>query len=138
MSDKAIEFIITDYRNDKMVNFKMVRENIKRNDVEEFLNDYLKLVTEYKEKNMKFYGLWDVKITNVLPPTYMKIITDFMPKIRQLGYDVTLGTAIVFKSGTIRSLLNQYISKYNFDAAFIKFVKTSEEGDNFLKSLIVE
>jgi len=138
MSDKAIEFIITDYRNDKMVNFKMVRENIKRNDVEEFLNDYLKLVTEYKEKNMKFYGLWDVKITNVLPPTYMKIITDFMPKIRQLGYDVTLGTAIVFKSGTIRSLLNQYILKYNFDAAFIKFVKTSEEGDNFLKSLIVE
>jgi len=138
MSDKAIEFIITDYRNDKMVNFKMVRENIKRDDVEEFLNDYLKLVTEYKEKNIKFYGLWDVKITNVLPPTYMKIITDFMPKIRQLGYDVTLGTAIVFKSGTIRALLNQYILKYNFDAAFIKFVKTSEEGDNFLKSLIVE
>jgi hypothetical protein len=138
MSDKAIEFIITDYRNDKMVNFKMVRENIKRDDVEEFLNDYLKLVTEYKEKNMKFYGLWDVKITNVLPPTYMKIITDFMPKIRQLGYDVTLGTAIVFKSGTIRALLNKYILKYNFDAAFIKFVKTSEEGDNFLKSLIVE
>jgi len=138
MSDKAIEFIITDYRNDKMVNFKMVRENIKRDDVEEFLNDYLKLVTEYKEKNIKFYGLWDVKITNVLPPTYMKIITDFMPKIRQLGYDVTLGTAIVFKSGTIRALLNKYILKYNFDAAFIKFVKTSEEGDNFLKSLIVE
>lgn len=137
MSSKAVEFIITDYGNNKMINFKMVRDNIKRSDVEEFLNDYLKLVTEYKENNIKFYGLWDVKITNVLPPTYIKIITDFMPKIRQLGAESTLGTAIVFKSGTIRTLLNNYITQYNFEAEFIKFVKTFEEGENFLKSLKV-
>ena len=135
MSDKAVEFIITECGDNKIINFKMVRENIKRCDVEDFLNDYFKLVTEYKDKNMKFYGLWDVKITNVLPPTYIKIITDFMPKIRQLGADTTLGNAIVFKSGTVRTLLNNYITQYNFEAEFIKFVKTSEEGENFLKDI---
>lgn len=135
MSSKAVEFIITDYGNDKMIHFKMVRDNIKRNDIEEFLNDYLNLVTEYKENNIKFYGLWDIKITTVLPPTFIKLITDFMPKIRQLGADATLGTAIVFKSGSIRTLLNNYITQYNFEAEFIKFVKTQEEGDNFLKNL---
>jgi len=137
MSDKAVEFIITDYGNDKMIHFKMVRDNIKRCDVEEFLNDYLNLVTEYKENNIKFYGIWDIKITTVLPPTFIKLITDFMPKIRQLGAETTLGTAIIFKSGTIRTLLNNYITQYNFEAEFIKFVKTSEEGVNFLKSLKV-
>lgn len=135
MSDKAVEFIITDYGNDKMIYFKMARESIKRQDIEEFLNDYLNLVTEYKENNIKFYGLWDIKITTVLPPTFIKLITDFMPKIRQLGADATLGTAIVFKSGTIRTLLNNYITQYNFEAEFIKFVKTQEEGDNFIKNL---
>ena len=135
MSDKAVEFIITDYGNNKMIYFKMARETIKRQDIEDFLNDYLNLVTEYKENNIKFYGLWDIKITTVLPPTFIKLITDFMPKIRQLGADATLGTAIVFKSGTIRTLLNNYITQYNFEAEFIKFVKTQEEGDNFLKTL---
>jgi len=135
MSDKAVEFIITDYGNNKMIYFKMARETIKRQDIEDFLNDYLNLVTEYKENNIKFYGLWDIKITTVLPPTFIKLITDFMPKIRQLGADATLGTAIVFKSGTIRTLLNNYITQYNFEAEFIKFVKTQEEGDNFLKNL---
>ena len=135
MSDKTVEFIITDYGNYKMIHFKMVRDNIKRSDVEEFLNDYLKLVTEYKENNMKFYGLWDIKITTVLPPTFIKLITDFMPKIRHIGADATLGTAIVFKSGTIRTLLNNYITQYNFEAEFIKFVKTQEDGENFLKNL---
>jgi len=135
MSDKAIEFNITDYGNNKMINFKMVRDNIKRSDVEEFLNDYLNLVTQYNNNNMKFYGIWDIKITAVLPPTFIKIITDFMPKIRLLGANVTLGTAIVFKSGTIRSVLNNYIVKYKFEADYIKFVKTQEEGENFLKDL---
>lgn len=135
MSDKAVEFIITDYGNDKMIHFKMVRDNIKRCDIEEFLNDYLNLVTEYKENNIKFYGIWDIKITTVLPPTFIKLITDFMPKIRQLGADATLGTAIVFKSGTIRTLLNNYITQYNIEAEFIKFVKTQEDGENFLKNL---
>lgn len=135
MSGKAVEFIITDYGNDKMIHFKMVRDNIKRCDVEEFLNDYLNLVTEYKENNIKFYGIWDIKITTVLPPTFIKLITDFMPKIRQLGAETTLGTAIVFKSGTIRSVLNKYVVQYKIEADYLKFVKTQEEGENFLKDL---
>lgn len=135
MSDKAVEFIITDYGNNKMIHFKMVRDNIKRCDVEEFLNDYLNLVTEYKENNIKFYGIWDIKITTVLPPTFIKLITDFMPKIRQLGAETTLGTAIVFKSGTIRSVLNKYVVQYKIEADYLKFVKTQEEGENFLKDL---
>ena len=135
MSDKAVEFIITDYGNDKMIHFKMVRDNIKRGDVEEFLNNYLNLVTEYKENNIKFYGIWDIKITTVLPPTFIKLITDFMPKIRQLGAETTLGTAIIFKSGTIRSALNKYVVQYKFEADYLKFVKTQEEGENFLKDL---
>jgi len=138
MSDKAVEFIITDYGKYKIIYFKMVRENVKRKDVEDFLNDYLNLVTDYKENNIKFYGIWDIKITTVLPPTFINMIIDFMPKIRDLGVATTLGTALVFKSSTIRSLLNKYIIQYNFDNDFIKFVKTTEEGEIFFKSLIVE
>jgi hypothetical protein len=135
MSDKAVNFIITDYGKYKIINFKMIRDVIKRADVEEFLNDYLKLITDYKASNIKFYGLWDVKITAVIPPTLIKLITDFMPQIREIGAETTLGTAIVFKSGTIRTLLNNYIAQYNFNAEFIKFVKTSEEGVEFIKIL---
>ena len=134
-TDKAVEFIITNYKDHNMVHFKMIRENIKRQDVKDFLDEFLEMITKFKEENVKYYGLWEMNFTSVLPPTYIKIITDFMPKIRDVGGEVNLGSAIVFKSGTIRSLLNNYMSKYKMDANWIKFIKTSELGIEFLKEV---
>ena len=133
--DKAVEFLITKYKDHNMVHFKMVRENIKRQDVQDFLDEFLKMITEFKQESVKYYGLWEMNLTTVLPPTYIKIITEFMPKIRDVGAEVNLGSAIVFKSGTIRSLLNNYISKYKMDANWIKFIKTSDLGVDFLKEI---
>ena len=76
-----------------------------------------------------------MNLTTILPPTYIKIITDFMPKIRDIGGEVNLGSAIVFKSGTIRSLLNNYVIKYKMDADWIKFIKTYDLGLEFLRDL---
>ena len=45
MSNKAVEFIITEYKDHNLVHFKMVREDIKRQDVKDFLNEFLKFVT---------------------------------------------------------------------------------------------
>ena len=109
MSNKAVEFIITEYKDHNLVHFKMVREDIKRQDVKDFLDEFLKMITKFKADGVKYYGLWQMNLTTVLPPTYIKIITDFMPQIREVEAEVNLGSAIVFKSGTIRSLLNNYI-----------------------------
>ena len=101
MSNKAVEFIITEYKDHNLVHFKMVREDIKRQDVKDFLDEFLKMITKFKADGVKYYGLWQMNLTTVLPPTYIKIITDFMPQIREVGAEVNLGSAIVFKSGTI-------------------------------------
>ena len=46
MSNKAVEFIITEYKDHNLVHFKMVREDIKRQDVKDFLDEQtLDLVT---------------------------------------------------------------------------------------------
>ena len=82
-----------------------------KQDVKDFLNEFLKMITKFKADGVKYYGLWQLNLTTVLPPTYIKIITDFMPQIREVGAEVNLGSAIVFKSGTIRSLLDNYIVK---------------------------
>lgn len=135
MSNKAVEFIITEYKDHNLVHFKMVREDIKRQDVKDFLDEFLKMITKFKADGVKYYGLWQMNLTTVLPPTYIKIITDFMPQIREVGAEVNLGSAIVFKSGTIRSLLNNYIVKYKMDAKWIKFIKTPDIGIEFLKEI---
>lgn len=135
MSNKAVEFIITEYKDHNLVHFKMVREDIKRQDVKDFLDEFLKMITKFKADGVKYYGLWQMNLTTVLPPTYIKIITDFMPQIREVGAEVNLGSAIVFKSGTIRSLLNNYIVKYKLDANWIKFIKTHDVGIEFLKEI---
>ena len=93
------------------------------------------MITKFKADGVKYYGLWQMNLTTVLPPTYIKIITDFMPQIREVGAEVNLGSAIVFKSGTIRSLLNNYIVKYKMDANWIKFIKTPDIGIEFLKEI---
>tara|TARA_B100000003_G_scaffold35083_1_gene29222 strand:+ start:6806 stop:7252 length:447 start_codon:yes stop_codon:yes gene_type:complete len=135
MSNKAVEFIITEYKDHNLVHFKMVREDIKRQDVKDFLDEFLKMITKFKADGVKYYGLWQMNLTTVLPPTYIKIITDFMPQIREVGAEVNLGSAIVFKSGTIRSLLNNYIVKYKMDPNWIKFIKTPDQGIEFLKEI---
>ena len=135
MSNKAVEFIITEYKDHNLVHFKMVREDIKRQDVKDFLDEFLKMITKFKADGVKYYGLWQMNLTTVLPPTYIKIITDFMPQIREVGAEVNLGSAIVFKSGTIRSLLNNYVIKYKMDADWIKFIKTYDLGLEFLRDL---
>ena len=135
MANKAVEFIITEYQDHNLVHFKMVREDIKRKDVNDFLEEFLEMITRFRNEKVRYYGLWDMNLTTLLPPTYIKIITDFMPKIREIGAEVNLGSAIVFKSGTIRSLLNNYIVKYKMDANWIKFIKTSDLGLEFLKEI---
>ena len=101
MANKAVEFIITEYQDHNLVHFKMVREDIKRKDVNDFLEEFLEMITRFRNEKVRYYGLWDMNLTTLLPPTYIKIITDFMPKIREIGAEVNLGSAIVFKSGTI-------------------------------------
>lgn len=135
MANKAVEFIITKYKDHNLVHFKMLREDIKRQDVKDFLDEFLEMVTTLKKNNIKYYGLWDMNLTTILPPTYIKIITDFMPKIRDIGGEVNLGSAIVFKSGTVRSLLNNYVIKYKMEADWIKFIKTYDLGLEFLRDL---
>tara|TARA_B100000085_G_scaffold131888_1_gene120161 strand:- start:1800 stop:2246 length:447 start_codon:yes stop_codon:yes gene_type:complete len=135
MANKAVEFIITEYQDHNLVHFKMVRDDIKRKDVHDFLEEFLEMITRFKNENVRYYGLWHMNLTTLLPPTYIKIITDFMPKIREIGAEVNLGSAIVFKSGTIRSLLNNYIVKYKMDANWIKFIKTPDLGLDFLKEI---
>lgn len=138
MTNKAVEFIITEYKDHNLVHFKMIREDIKKQDVKDFLDEFLEMITKFKNENIKYYGLWDMNLTTILPPTYIKLITDFMPKIRDLGGEVNLGSAIVFKSGTIRSLLNNYAIKYKMQADWIKFIKTPELGIEFLKEIGLE
>ena len=135
MSDRAVEFIIKECKGHNLVHFKMVKDTIKKNDVINFLEDYLKMVTEFKEKDIKYYGLWQINIVSVLPPTYIKIIRDFMPKIRQLGAERTIGSSIVFKSGTIRSFMNKCIIEYKLDQGWLKFVKTPDLGIEYLREI---
>ena len=135
MTNKAVELIITEYKDHNLVQIKMVRGDIKKQDIYDFLDEFLEMITKFKNENVRYYGLWHMNITNLLPPTYIKIITDFMPKIREISAEVNLGSAIVFKSGTMRSLLNNYIVKYKMDTTWIKFIKTPELGLEFLKEI---
>ena len=135
MTTKAVQFITTKYKDHNLVHIKMVREDIKRQDVKDFLEDFLEMITKLKQDNVMYYGLWEINLNTILPPTYIKIITDFMPKIRDLGAEVNLGSAVVFKSGTIRSILNNYLTKYKMQDEWIKFIKSPELGIEFLKTI---
>tara|TARA_Y100000741_G_C18257403_1_gene559476 strand:- start:1154 stop:1597 length:444 start_codon:yes stop_codon:yes gene_type:complete len=134
-NNKAVEFIITTYETHNLVHFKMVRDDIKRQDIIDFLNEFLEMITTFKETNVRYYGIWEMNFINILPPTYIKIITDFMPKIRDIGAEVNLGSAIIFKSGTARKLLNGYVNRYKIDTTWLRFIKTYDLGIEFLTEI---
>jgi len=58
-----------------------------------------------------------------------------MPKIRDIGAEVNLGSAIIFKSGTARKLLNGYVNRYKIDTTWLRFIKTYDLGIEFLTEI---
>mgnify|MGYP001399467390 CR=1 FL=1 len=135
MTDKVIEIVRTEYKDDIMICFNMVNDRIKKQDVEDFLLDLENLYKKLIEDKERVYFIWNIKLLSVLPPSYLKCITNYMPRIRELGRDTTKGTAVLFWSSTVRGILNKYIKQYGMDADFIKFVKNYDLGIEYLKEL---
>ena len=135
MTDKVIDIVRTEYEDDIMIYFNMVKDHIKKQDVENFLSELENLYKKLNEDKERVYFIWNIKLLSVLPPSYLKCITDYMPRIRELGRDTTKGTAVIFWSSTVRNILNKYIKQYGMDANFIKFVKNYDLGIEYLKEL---
>lgn len=135
MTDKAIDIVRTEYDDDILICFNMVKDHIKKQDIEDFLLELENLHKKLLEDKEKVYFIWNIKLLSVLPPTYLKCITKDMPRIRELGRDTTKGTAVLFWSSTVRNILNKYLKQYDIDPNFIKFVKNYDLGVEYLKEL---
>lgn len=131
----VVEVTKTYFKDDILVYFKLVEERVKKQDIEDFLIKLEKFYLELKDKNEQLYFIWNINLIAVLPPTYIKIITEFMPKIRDLAATQTKASSLICPSSSIRTILNKYIVQYKMDAAYIKFVKNYDLSIGFLKGL---
>jgi hypothetical protein len=130
-----VEATKTYFKNDILVYFKLVEERVKKQDIQDFLIKLEEFYLELKEKNEQPYFIWNINLLLVLPPSYIQTITEFMPKIRELGATQSKGSAVIFPSSSIRTILNKYIVQYKMDAAFIKFLKNYDLSIGYLKNL---
>ena len=130
-----VEATKTYFKNDILVYFKLVYERVKKQDIQEFLIKLEEFYLELKEKDEQPYFIWNINVLSVLPPSYIQTIIDFMPKLRELGESQSKGSAVIFPSSSIRTILNKYLVQYNIDPAFIKFVKNYDFSIDYLKCL---
>ena len=130
-----VEVTKTYFKDDILVYFKLVEERVKKQDIEDFLIKLEKFYLELKDNNEELYFIWNINLIAVIPPTYIKIITEFMPRIRDLAATQTKASSLICPSSSIRTILNKYIVQYKMDAAYIKFVKNYDLSIGFLKGL---
>tara|TARA_B110000305_G_scaffold241524_1_gene316038 strand:- start:3708 stop:4160 length:453 start_codon:yes stop_codon:yes gene_type:complete len=130
-----VEATKTYFKNDILVYFKLVYERVKKQDIQEFLIKLEEFYLELKEKDEQPYFIWNINVLSVLPPSYIQTIIDLMPKLRELGESQSKGSAVIFPSSSIRTILNKYLVQYNIDPAFIKFVKNYDFSIDYLKCL---
>lgn len=131
----AVEMTKTYFKEDILVYFKLVSDRVKKQDIEEFLVALENFYINLRDNNEQVYVIWNINLLVVLPPAYLKVITDFMPKIRDLGATQSKGSSIILPSSSMRTILNKYIMQYKMDAAFIKFVKNYDLSIGYLKGL---
>ncbi len=131
----VVEVTKTYFKDDILVYFKLVEERVKKQDIEDFLIKLEKFYLELKDNNEELYFIWNINLIAVIPPTYIKIITEFMPRIRDLAATQTKASSLICPSSSIRTILNKYIVQYKMDAAYIKFVKNYDLSIGFLKGL---
>ena len=130
-----VEVTKTYFKDDILVYIKLVEERVKKQDIEDFLIKLEKFYLELKDNNEELYFIWNINLIAVIPPTYIKIITEFMPRIRDLAATQTKASSLICPSSSIRTILNKYIVQYKMDAAYIKFVKNYDLSIGFLKGL---
>jgi hypothetical protein len=131
----AVEMTKTYFKEDILVYFKLVSDRVKKQDMEEFLVALEKFYINLRDNNEQVYVIWNINLLVVLPPAYLKVITDFMPKIRDLGATQSKANSVILPSSSMRTVLNKYIVQYKMDAAFIKFVKNYDLSIGYLKGL---